>query len=341
MNDLRINTTASISANALRIHNTQSLSSMNQLATGIKSQNLASNYVQSANATTSVRSLAMGVQNTNQAIALIQSIDTTASRISNQLLEIKDRAMLVQDTIESNYANDAGILCDFVEFAMESIIEMVNNHSFSGRNFMIGGGENSSTTTALPYTVNTTGSSSTGGSIQMTLKSFHPYSTWSMNAPFYGDPDNPDTPDLNAAAGTDTHAYGNASLYGGSLARFNAGQLLRPDGSLLYPSAMREANWHTDTFDGTTHTLIQADRAIAGITAERARLGGYLSQLTRTAETSLDSLEEAKRLKSQIVDTDYAKEVAQLSRSQILAQSATAMVAQANTNGKSLLTLLQ
>ena len=341
MNDLRINTTASISANALRIHNTQSLSSMNQLATGIKSQNLASNYVQSANATTSVRSLAMGVQNTNQAIALIQSIDTTASRISNQLLEIKDRAMLVQDTIESNYANDAGILCDFVEFAMESIIEMVNNHSFSGRNFMIGGGENSSTTTALPYTVNTTGNSSTGGSIQMTLKSFHPYSTWSMNAPFYGDPDNPDTPDLNAAAGTDTHAYGNASLYGGSLARFNAGQLLRPDGSLLYPSAMREANWHTDTFDGTTHTLIQADRAIAGITAERARLGGYLSQLTRTAETSLDSLEEAKRLKSQIVDTDYAKEVAQLSRSQILAQSATAMVAQANTNGKSLLTLLQ
>jgi flagellin len=334
MNDLRINTSASISANALRIHNNQSLSSMNQLATGTKSKNLASNYIQSANATSSVRSLAMGVQNTNQAIALIQSIDTTASLITNQLMEIKDRAMLVTDTIESNYVNDAGILCDFVEFAMESIIEIVNNHSFSGRNFMIGGGENSSTTTALPYTVNTTGSSNPADSIQMTLKSFHPYSTWSMNAPFYGDPANPDMPDLNAAAGTDTHAYGNASLYGGTLARFNADRV-------LYPFAMREANWHTDTFDGTTHTLIQADRAIAGITAERARLGGYLTQLTRTAETSLDSLAGAKRLKSQIVDTDYAKEVAQLSRSQILAQSAIAMVAQASTNGKSLLSLIQ
>ena len=48
---------------------------------------------------------------------------------------------------------------------------------------------------------------------------------------------------------------------------------------------------------------------------------------------------EASR--SRVVDADYAKEATELARTQIIQQLATAMLAQANTEAKQVLTLLE
>ena len=324
MNTLRTNVNAGISANALRIHNMQSVAAMNRLATGQKfsANNLnSSNYIETSNTTSTIRSLEMGAKNLNEAIALLQSIDTIAAQIQIALIDMKDKTMTVTGTLNSNYAGDNGFICDYVQWAQENIISMAEGHSFNGKNFMIGGGENNQTTTAMTFNVNTTGGGSAADSLQMTFKSFHPHSSYSSRpGNIYGDPDNPDLPILNASAGTDTHAYGNSSMY------------------TIQRGA--EGGWHTDNFDASQHSLIQMDRAIAGIGAERARIGGYISRLNQVAESNLDSVMQAKNHRSQVLDTDYAQEVTALSKSQILAQSATAILTQANKNKDSLLSLL-
>jgi flagellin len=45
--------------------------------------------------------------------------------------------------------------------------------------------------------------------------------------------------------------------------------------------------------------------------------------------------------RSRILDTDYAKETTNLAKSQIIQQAATAMLAQANQSGQSVLALLK
>ena len=324
MNTIRANISASISSNALRMHNLQSMSAMNQLSTGKNETGnnfKPSDYIQAGTATSAVRSLAMAAQNINQAIALVNSIDNTASLIHKQLIDMKEKTMTVTGTISPSYARDAGIICDYIQWTQENIIELAAGHSFNGINFMIGGGENDQTTTALTFNLNSTGGATSADSFQMTFKSFHPRSATAMGTPIYGDPDNPDMPLLNATAGTDTHAYGDSAMYSS----------LRG----------REGGWHTDTMDAASHSIIQMDRAISGVATERTRLAGYLSRLTLMSETSLGSVLETKKHRSLIEDADYAKNIAQLSKKQILKQTATAILTQANKNKGSLLELLQ
>ena len=86
MNTIRTNVDASLSTNMLRMHNMQSVASMNRLATGqkVSPNNLnSSSYVASGATTSDVRSLEMGAKNINQAIALVLSIDATAAQIQN------------------------------------------------------------------------------------------------------------------------------------------------------------------------------------------------------------------------------------------------------------------
>jgi len=327
VNTIRTNVDASLSTNMLRMHNMQSVASMNRLATGQKfsPNNLnSSSYVASGATTSDVRSLEMGAKNINQAIALVQSIDATAAQIQNQLMDIKDKTMTVTGTLNNNYSGDNGYICDYVQWAQENIIAMASGHSFNGKNYMIGGGENNQTTTALSFSVNTTGGSGLATfaeNMQMTFKSFHPHSSFSNRGAFYGNPNAPDLPILNASAGTDTHAYGDAALY----TRFHGS----------------EGGWHTDNMSVSQHSLIQMDRAIDGITRERARIGAYITRLNQASEASLDCVVAAKSQHSQVTDTNYAKEVTELSKSQILAQTATAILTQASKNKDSLLALLQ
>jgi flagellin len=68
--------------------------------------------------------------------------------------------------------------------------------------------------------------------------------------------------------------------------------------------------------------------------AYQNRLGASISNLESTSMNLSAS-------RSRILDTDYAKETTNLAKSQIISQAATAMLAQANQSGQSVLALLQ
>ncbi len=83
------------------------------------------------------------------------------------------------------------------------------------------------------------------------------------------------------------------------------------------------------------------ESAIAKVTTTRARIGSIQAN---TIETNLRSLqvsqENLSSARSQIVDTDFAEETANLTRLQILVQAGTSSLAIANSRPQSVLSLL-
>jgi flagellin len=81
--------------------------------------------------------------------------------------------------------------------------------------------------------------------------------------------------------------------------------------------------------------------AINELAQQRATLGAYQSRLNFTNEQLIVSKENLSAASSRIQDVDVAEESTQYARYQILVQSGTAMLAQANTLPQSALRLLQ
>ena len=95
------------------------------------------------------------------------------------------------------------------------------------------------------------------------------------------------------------------------------------------------------TAASATRTLSTVDSCISVISAQRAKFGALESRFNDTIsnlQTSSDNLSTAR---SRIQDTDFAAETANLSRTQILQQAGTAMVAQANQLPQQVLQLLK
>ena len=73
----------------------------------------------------------------------------------------------------------------------------------------------------------------------------------------------------------------------------------------------------------------------------RANIGAYISGFEGALDMSLSMAQNLTDSRSRILDTDYAKEIAELAKLQIIEQVGNAMIAQANASPQSVLQLLQ
>lgn len=83
------------------------------------------------------------------------------------------------------------------------------------------------------------------------------------------------------------------------------------------------------------------DEAVKKINKQRADLGGYQNRLQLTVVGLDIAAENLQAAESRIRDVDMAKEMVDYTKNQILTQSGTAMLAQANQSTQSVLTLLR
>ena len=101
------------------------------------------------------------------------------------------------------------------------------------------------------------------------------------------------------------------------------------------------ANMSISTQNGATTAIATIDSAISYVQAERSNLGAVQNRLTYTVDNLTNAMTNAASARSRVLDTDYAKETAELARAQIIQQAATAMLAQANQQPQIVLALLQ
>ena len=88
-------------------------------------------------------------------------------------------------------------------------------------------------------------------------------------------------------------------------------------------------------------TIDNIDAAINTVSTNRATLGAAQNRFEAVISNLQVSVENQSAARSRIMDADYASETANLSRSQILQQAGTAMIAQANQMPQQVLSLLR
>jgi flagellin len=94
------------------------------------------------------------------------------------------------------------------------------------------------------------------------------------------------------------------------------------------------------SFAGSQQAISIADKALTAINSARADMGAIQNRFSSTIANLSTTSENLSASRSRIRDTDYAKETAELTRTQILQQAGTAMLAQANASSQSVLSLL-
>ena len=101
------------------------------------------------------------------------------------------------------------------------------------------------------------------------------------------------------------------------------------------------ANLTIDSQSNATAAIAVLDGAIAKIDQQRADLGAISNRLSSSIDNNVAMITNTESSKSHILDTDFAVETTKLTRTQILQQAATSMLAQANASKQSILALLQ
>ena len=93
--------------------------------------------------------------------------------------------------------------------------------------------------------------------------------------------------------------------------------------------------------NGASDAIATIDAALATVASERATLGAAQAELESTVRNLANVAENTSAAAGRIMDTDYAAETANLTKAQILQQAATSILAQANAQPQSILSLLQ
>ena len=101
------------------------------------------------------------------------------------------------------------------------------------------------------------------------------------------------------------------------------------------------ANLNVSSFTNAQLTISQMDNALKSVNNARAELGAVQNRFSSTIANLASSTENLSAARSRIQDADYAVETANLSRTQILQQAGTAMLAQAKALPQNVLSLLQ
>jgi flagellin len=98
---------------------------------------------------------------------------------------------------------------------------------------------------------------------------------------------------------------------------------------------------NVSTASAATAAISTIDNAIEKVSSMRSKLGAMENRLNNTVNNLSNIVTNTQASRSRIQDTDYASQTTALAKAQIISQAATAMLAQANQQPQSVLSLLK
>ena len=143
--------------------------------------------------------------------------------------------------------------------------------------------------------------------------------------------------------------WNNASVFGTATtantlifqAGINSGQTISVVISAMDATSLGIGAATVTTYATASAALGLLDTAIDLVNSSRSTMGATMNQLSYSADNMINISTNIAASRSSIMDTEYATASSQLSRSQIIQQAATAMLAQANQQPQSVLELLK
>jgi flagellin len=112
-------------------------------------------------------------------------------------------------------------------------------------------------------------------------------------------------------------------------------------GEITGDSDKSPATVHINDREAAKTVLAKLDRAMDKVNGTRATMGAVMNRLEHVIDNLTNVAMNSEASRSQIEDADYALASTELSRTQIMQQAATAVLAQANTSQQTVLKLLQ
>ncbi|MDO0821823.1 flagellin [Desulfosporosinus nitroreducens] len=121
----------------------------------------------------------------------------------------------------------------------------------------------------------------------------------------------------------------------------NQSQTMKVDINKIDTTSLGINGIDINTQAGAETAITSINNAIESVSSERSKLGAFQNRLEHTINNLGTSSENLTAAESRIRDVDMAKEMMQFQKNNILAQAATAMLAQANQQPQGVLQLLR
>ena len=355
MSVINSNMSAIIATNSITRNDRDQETAMERLSTGLRINSAsddAAGLAISERMKAEVSGLQQASRNANDAISMLETVEGASFEIVEMLQRMRELA--VQASSDTYSLGDRKSLD--LEFGqlMEEIQRISNTTVWNTMSLMNGNDVTTGAVAATSVTIQI-GKSSTQ-TMTLSFNSWNPQNTVDLahenervletgggvtlataNAYVAGDgvSDNFLTAIGGTAIGTTSSAYGSAAL-------FQGGDNAVAGGTNSFGGAQDlDSRVNITTRSNAGYALTQLDVAITAASQERATYGAYINRLEHASNNLTNVARHQEQSRSRIADADYAVETSALSRTTIIAQAATAMLAQANAAKQNVLTLLQ
>jgi flagellin len=305
------NVRAMVTQHALYSNNNAMSKSLEKLSTGLKinrAQDDAAGLAMSEQMRTQIRGLGKNKQNAQDGIAALQIAEGGLAEITNLMQRQRELAIQsANDTLtstERKYLND-----EFVALS-EEIGRIASSTDYNGKNML-----NFKDDPNMSF-----GAASTNG----TAASF----TLHVGPNYSG---------MIGAEGK--YAYQIPVTYGGMKCSTTNGAWTVQVGTIKFIDG-GNALMSISNYSGAVDAIDKLDHAIKSISGSRASIGTFINRLEYTINNIANLEFNTQDAESRIRDTDFAKETTNFTRNQIMVQSATSMLAQANSLPQSVLGLI-
>ena len=317
-----------------------------------------------------VSGLNQAIRNVNDGISMVQIVEGTYDEVTTILQRMRDLA--VQAANDSLSADERGYLDDELTALSSSLDAAVNSAEFNGTD-LVGSSDNSfviqsgadatdeitisvdkmsaSILDVVDARINLAAASATAEIVNIntsTLDLTDTTLTLVVDNKTYtigdlgGDGDADELAStLQTLLAADDSSTTAADTGDTVTITWNTGGNHIGDYSLSDGSTTVTGTFGTQGIDNASTAITTIDRALAAVASDRAALGATQAQLESTVRNLANVAENTAAAAGRIMDTDYAAETANLTKAQILQQAATSILAQANAQPQSVLSLLQ
>lgn len=256
--------------------------------------------------TSNINGLTVAARNANDGISLSQTAEGALSEINNNLQRVRDLTVQAQNS--SNSASDIDSIQAEVNQRMQEIDRVTKQTDFNG-NKVLNTGSGSAT---YSFQVG----SKDGETIGITL----------------GKSDS-----FNLAAAGQSGSVQNTSSTSGQAVNGEARSTVAIGFDVLKGAVTGGAS---GSATGKT-PLADVDKAIKAVDNQRSLLGASQNRFESTISNLNNTVTNLSAARSRIQDADYATEVSNMTRAQILQQAGSSVLAQANQVPQTMLSLLR
>ena len=314
MTAINTNIPSAIAHNAMRLNTRSMDQAMERLSTGKRINSGADDPAGvsiAARLEAASRADRQGVRNANDAIAMLQTYAAAGENILSMVIRMKE---LATQSATDTLAVDDRIALDseYNQLGLEWT-RIAANTRWNGAAGMSAFNNG--------FSIRLDGGADAGATVTLQLREWSPdHATANQNVT-----------GATAAAADDDNAS--------AVQAFN---FTRGANNLATPAvANGKSHDHIQSRAAATAAVVKLDTAITGMSRELAQNGAYINRLQRASDNLTTVATELEASRSRVEDADYAAESTELARTQIIAQAATAMLAQANAAPQTVLALLQ